>query len=327
MSGAAPSHDILEQAAAWFALLRSSDASAQDRAAWQRWLDSGGSQRAAWDMVERVSSRFEPVQAAGQQRAAASALQAARAAGRGRRQALAGVALLAGSGLLGWGAWRAGVLGELNESLLAAGAGERTGSGEIRRLALADGSSLWLNTASAADVHFDGALRRVVLLRGELSIQTAHGDRRPLVVDTPHGRLRALGTRFTVRLAQRATYLGVFDGAVEARPQHGAARVLQAGQQAHLDSAAVGAPQPARAARDAWTRGVLLAEDITLGELVAELGRYRQGRLAVAPEVAQLRVLGAYPLRNTDQALAMLETALPVRVRRTLPWWVSVEPR
>lgn len=275
-------------------------------------------------MVERISNRFEPMQSPAQQHAAASALQAVRGGGRRRRQVLAGLAGLvasAGAGLLGWDAW--------SESPLAGAmlADHHTGSGDIRQLTLADGSELWLNTASAVDTDFSASLRRITLLRGEIAVRTAHGDTRPLVVDTPHGRLRALGTRFTVRLARQSTYLGVFDGAVEARPERGAARVLHAGQQTELNAVGVAAPQAALAARDAWTRGVLLADDITLGELVAELRPYRHGHLAVAPEVAQLRVLGAYPLRDTDQALAMLEAALPVRVRRTLPWWVSIEAR
>ena len=43
--------------------------------------------------------------------------------------------------------------------------------------------------------------------------------------------------------------------------------------------------------------------------------------------VAELRLVGAFPLGDTDRILASLEESLPLRVRRTLPWWVSVEPR
>ncbi len=59
---------------------------------------------------------------------------------------------------------------------------------------------------------------------------------------------------------------------------------------------------------------------------MAELARYRHGHLAVDPAVAGLPVMGTYPLDDTDRALAMLEAALPVRVRRRLPWWVTLEP-
>ncbi|MCY1371995.1 Protein FecR [compost metagenome] len=80
-------------------------------------------------------------------------------------------------------------------------------------------------------------------------------------------------------------------------------------------------------ARQSWSKGVLLADDMPLGAFVQELSHYRHGHLAVAPEVADLRVVGSYPLHDSDQALAMLEGVLPIRVNRLLPWWVTLEPR
>ncbi|MCS5514780.1 hypothetical protein NWF32_01760 [Pseudomonas qingdaonensis] len=44
------------------------------------------------------------------------------------------------------------------------------------------------------------------------------------------------------------------------------------------------------------------------------------------PLIASLRVMGTYPLNDTDQVLAMLESALPVRVSRRFDWWVTLEP-
>lgn len=43
-----------------------------------------------------------------------------------------------------------------------------------------------------------------------------------------------------------------------------------------------------------------------------------------------LRLLGAFPLHDTDRvlaALAALEATLPVRVQYLAPWWVRVVPR
>jgi transmembrane sensor len=42
--------------------------------------------------------------------------------------------------------------------------------------------------------------------------------------------------------------------------------------------------------------------------------------------VAGLPVFGSYPIADPDRALAMLETVMPIRVRRRLPWWTSIEP-
>ncbi|WYX51809.1 hypothetical protein WJ971_08940 [Achromobacter xylosoxidans] len=61
--------------------------------------------------------------------------------------------------------------------------------------------------------------------------------------------------------------------------------------------------------------------------LVNELGRYRKGYLGVAPEVADMLVMGVFPADDPDRALDLLERNLPVRVQRPLPWWTSIVAR
>ncbi|WZB74169.1 FecR domain-containing protein [Achromobacter insuavis] len=82
---------------------------------------------------------------------------------------------------------------------------------------LPDGSRVWLNTASAFNRDFQPGLRRLHLVAGEILIETGTDKDRPFVVDTAEGRLRALGTRFTVRQEADATLLAVYQGAVEIR--------------------------------------------------------------------------------------------------------------
>jgi transmembrane sensor len=43
--------------------------------------------------------------------------------------------------------------------------------------------------------------------------------------------------------------------------------------------------------------------------------------------VAAIRVVGRFPVGNPDQVLAMLARDLPVSIRRTLPWWTTIEPQ
>ena len=90
---------------------------------------------------------------------------------------------------------------------------------------------------------------------------------------------------------------------------------------------AIDAPERADPAREAWSRGVILADDVALGALIAELDRYQHGHIGVDPAVAGIRVVGRFPADDPDRMLAMLERDLPIRVRRTLPWWVSIEAR
>lgn len=314
--------DHLQQAAEWFALLRAETVTERERSAWRSWFDQNEEHRRAWRLIEAAGRRFEPLQAGANRKLATETLAELRGRRIGRRRALNLLAMVAGGSLATLGAWRYTALPEIASSLTA---DYRTGTGEVRAIVLADGTRLWLNTASALNSEYQANLRRLQLIAGEILIETAH-DARPFVVDTAHGRLRALGTRFTVREHGDFTYLSVYEGAVEIRNDDGA-RVIDAGQQVEFTRAAVTAAGAADPARQAWSGGVLLADNISLRELLDELGRYRKGYLGVAPAVADLRVMGAFPLRDSDRALAMLADALPVQVRRVLPWWVSVEPR
>lgn len=324
----------MEQAAEWYALLKSEEATKNDQARWRAWLEGEPEHRLAWSYIESVSSRFAPIHSTPDPRRTADGLWEANTRLIQRRRVLAGIVGLAGTGLLGWATWRHTPLPLMARMWRA---DHHTVTGETREVVLADGTRVWLNTATAINQDYDSRERRLHLVTGEVLIDTASdtlggvgsvGEKpRPFFVDTPHGRLQALGTRFTVRLDGEQTFLAVYDGAVEAYNKSGHRTVLQAGQQVHFSSDTLGEVQQADVAREAWTRGVLVAQDIPLREVVAELRRYRNGHLGLAPEVADLRVFGNFPLADTDDALDMLAAALPVRVSRTLPWWASIEAR
>lgn len=319
-------HKTLHQAAEWFAVLGAGDAGEEDRARWSAWLAERPEHGRAWQRVQAISSRLAlPAEERG---AAESALAAADRLVR-RRRSLKTLALVGVSASVGWAAWRS----PPGQTLVAGlGADYRTGVGETAQWTLADGSRLWLDTASAADAAFGPALRRISLRTGRLLVETATQagtSAPPLVVDTAEGRLRALGTRFTVQQFDGITELAVHAGRVEVRPGERAAgsKIVAAGEQLRFTAHGIGATQAASVAGEAWIRGVLLADNLPLPAFVAELARYRRGLLRCDPALAHLRVAGGYPLRDPDRALAMLEAALPVRVRHRLPGWVVVEAR
>lgn len=324
----APSSATLQQAAQWYALLRGGSASEADRRAWADWLAARAEHRHAWQQVEAISRGFEPLQAPAMQGAAVVALRQTRGARVSRRHVINGLALVGGTGGLGWLALReGGLMGPWQ----AWAADYASATGEVRELALADGTQLWLNTASAVDVDLSGAERRMRLLAGEVlvsSVATTNADARPLLIQSTQGTLRAEGTRFNLRLEGATTLLTVFDGTVNLNTASTRLRRrVPAGEQVRFDAQRITASAPADVARQSWTRGVLLAQDIPLGELIGELGRYTRRHFSVAPEVARLRVLGGYPLKDPDRVLAMLQSVLPIRVRKPLPWWVSIEAK
>ncbi|GAA4344224.1 FecR domain-containing protein [Pigmentiphaga soli] len=320
-----PDVGSLSQAAEWYAALRAEDASETDRQAWQAWLQARPEHARAWRYIEQVGRMFAPLKTHGTRQAAAAGLKAARKAAAGRRRVLGSLGGLAAGGLLAWLAWRHS---PVPAWLLALNADYHTGTGQQRKLTLPDGSAVWLNTASALDVDYDSTARALRLLAGEILVTTVRdGAGRPFFVRTPFGRMQALGTQFTVRLGDGDVRLDVFDGAVEVVNLAGLVRRVRAGEHLRFDARLAPDSGPADRARQAWSRGVVVADDIPLQALVDELSRYRHGHISVAPEVAGLPAIGVYPATDPDRALALLEHALPIRVRQPLPWWTVIEAR
>ncbi len=120
--------------------------------------------------------------------------------------------VLGGSGYLGWNV-------QQHTSLGNAWADYRTSVGQRRRIELADGTQINLNTHTAIDVAFDGHQRLIRLREGEVLIHTGtRGGHLPFYVETHQGRVQALGTRFTVRQLPDATRVGVLEERVEISP-------------------------------------------------------------------------------------------------------------
>lgn len=309
----------LSQAAEWFAILRDTPVSVSDRAQWQTWLSAHPQHQAAWAEVQAIHTPFEQVTALGDKQAAKTALL--NAEGLSRRNALkligvGGTALFTGLLLKQVSPWRDWVTNIAARQQILTVATGNTGL-----FTLGEGTKLWLNTNSQANVAYSIAMRRITLISGELLIESAKDTAepaRPLVVDTAHGRLTALGTRFTVKLSQHHTFVAVYEGAVSIAPNGtNAMQVINAGQQTQFTDKQILPIETADKARETWTRGILLADNRRLDDFIAELARYRTDTLSVAPEVAHLRLMGAYPLKDTQRVLASIAEVLPVKLQQT----------
>jgi transmembrane sensor len=316
----------LEQAAEWFAVFRSGKIEDDERRRWQAWLASDASHRSAWARVEAISQGVSFAKEAPE--AADSALHAAHQL-RTRRKFIKTLVLTAVTSGLGWQVARQETF---QATLAGLGASHRTSVGESRKVVLADGTQLWLNTDTVLDQRYADGQRLLILHQGEILVET-HPDTqqppRPFIVRSRHGSMRALGTRFEVRQFDGHTQLGVSQGRVEITPADAtfAPRIIDAGQETQFSRSHIAKANALRTTRHAWTQGMLIAQDQPLDQFLAELSRYRHGYLACDPAVAGLRVVGGFPLRDTDQALAMLEAALPVQAHTVMPWWVSVKAR
>ncbi len=308
----------LAQGLEWLVILWSGEASAEERAAWQRWLAAHPDHERAWQQVQRIDARLMDM-------APEASAQALARSGRlaGRRKALR---------LMGWTALGTGVAGLAAQGLpwRAYAADYRSAVGERRELILDDGTRVTLNSDSAVDVAYTAEARRLILRRGEIYIETGHGPAaagRPFFVATAYGDVRALGTRYSVEQQRDRVRVGVHEGAVEIRPSRGPALRLDAGQSALFTPLAAELMPEAAQQSPAWLRGQLVAERLRLADLLDQVGRYRRGVIRCDPRVADLVVSGVYALDDTDRILASLARALPLRVSRYTGYWVVVEPR
>ncbi|WP_341644819.1 FecR family protein [Thauera sp. SDU_THAU2] len=315
------SAEVLDEAADWLMLMQEGSA---DRHAFERWRSLSPEHGRAWERAEALLGKLGALPPA----LALPALD--RPPARGRRAVLAKAGKLAVLLVLlpiGWSGWRLlerkGLMSDY-----------RTAAGEQREILLEDGTQLTLNTATAIDVRFGSTARNILLHAGEILVHTGHDDaaERPLHVITPHGIATPIGTRFNVRLGDTATHVAVLEGKVHIAPGGStASQVLLAGEQASFAPGTLGPVAPGSANTAAWTRGMLMADDMPLGELVDELSRYRSGVVQCHDAVAALRISGAFPVGSaaaTERSLAMLADTLPLDIRRRLDGlWISIDPR
>lgn len=201
------------------------------------------------------------------------------------------------------------------------------------RVRLDDGSTLELNTASAARVRFTATERRVELESGEAHFEVAHDSARPFVVSAGGVAVRAVGTAFNVRFASDAVEVTVTEGKVSVRPAlalgrshgerddrgtpaSGGSTFLSTHERLAIPLArgAIASPAPERlAASDlravlAWQRRVTDFSDTPLAEAVARFNRHNVLQLVVAdPALGARRIGGMFALDDVDAFVRLLE--------------------
>ena len=348
VAGAAPADaaGIADQAAAWLVALDSDDA-AERAAARRGFADWKRQDPRHADAAERMQGFVRQVRqvrggATAQARAAHAALDTAHDSARQsqrRRSAVRAAGTVALVALLALPSWLA--LHRHPPAHLWADL--RTSSGEWSRHTLSDGSQITLSGVSAIRWRADGASRVVELVGGSILVYGARDATRPFYVQTPLGRVRALGTRFAVRYDDGGMTVEMLESRVAVQtteqwrrdPEGGAragALVVTAGQRVHLGAQGAGPLQPLDPAgvEQGWQRHQLVVDDRPLPEVLDQLARHHPGplhfdRRALLP----IRVTGVLPLDDTAQALRLLQRNFPQLRMRSLAarWvWVDLQP-
>ncbi|MCG2841293.1 FecR domain-containing protein [Sandaracinobacter sp. RS1-74] len=204
-------------------------------------------------------------------------------------------------------------------------ADHRTAVGEVRSVALPDGTTAMLDSDSAISVAFDGNRRVVHLLAGRAWFDVRH-EGRPFLVEALDGETHDIGTGFEVRRDGGAVEVGVTQGAVQVRaPGSRSGPTLHAGDRVRYTAAGLDklAAQPA-ARLASWRKGELLFDKQPVQDAIAEIARYRRAPVWTIGDLGNADpVSGLFLIERPDEAL---ETVVQMRGLRmtTLPGGIVI---
>lgn len=304
--------DPHEQAAEWLARRNNGEHSAEEQRAFLVWINASPAHREAYAEAEALWENLRGLDSVADKQLAEARAYLAR---KRRRPALRRLAMAAGVLMAAALTWQLDPLSHLNDQT------HRTAQGQIKTIALADGSRLELDTDSEARVHYSRYGREIRLDRGRAAFTVAHGDTRPFEVFAGKGKIRDIGTQFDVRHEVDGVAIAVLDGEVEVAGQANAAPVtLQRGQQiSYTSSGAIGPMQVIDInSYSAWRQGKLVFRARPLREVLEELGRYQPASLSVAaPGILETKVSGVFPIGDLPQAMQTIAATLPVRITRS----------
>ena len=319
MTACSPSAQVVRQAINWMVRLRENGHDMELQQQCEHWRAAREEHEHAWQRVSGLHRELDLRAVPG----AGMALQTLDASHRRlqRRQVLK---LLGAAAVVGSSAWLSKDLDAVDRwtSDYASATGER------RSFSLPDGSLLQPNTHTAVDLAFDGHQRLVQLKRGELMLtcDTPTHAQKPLLVQTRDSLLEGFAGRFSVRQDVDGTRISVTRGKVAMHlPGNGQVQWAVSGQDYRLDAHGARLVEHPDMDANAWVDGLIVTRDMRLADFLSEVGRYRQGVMSCAGDIAGLRLSGVFRLEDTDKLLELLPQTLPVRVSYRTRWWVRVD--
>lgn len=312
---------LTDAAAAWFARMRGPDAE-RHRPAFEQWLAADPAHRQAYD---RIALRWDQAglvghTPSGQAREGLSQAPR-RAAFPAHYYALAAsvvVVIAIGALLLLSPGRDAG-----SRAPLIAATGLTSPVGTIRRVTLADGSVVTLDTGTRLEVAFTSAERRLRLVTGRARFEVAHDAARRFVVAAGEGEVVATGTIFDVSLVGAHPRVQLIEGSVEVRGRPatpGAAGPpvarLSPGQALALGKPET-APSTAPAAEAQWVSGMLSFDETPLDDAIAEANRYSNRQIRLGDDaLARLKVTGAFRAGDQESIARAIAAGFGLRVER-----------
>ena len=337
---------VESEALAWIAQLNGDSVTEKDLAAFREWVNRSPAHQAEirelaalWTDLNALTVMDEPI------RQADAVSKRLRKQGRWKRWAVLPV-------LAGAAAVCALVLSPV---ILPTDAGDetyqqavnvplvfKTAKGEHQVYSFEDGSIITLNTDSHIEVDFNKDQRDVRLIKGEALFTVAHDEKRPFLVFANDGIVRAVGTEFSVHLANDAIDVLVSEGSVElstlkptqpsleqlsatqsssGSPKVASLGIIKAGQTARVKSSEAAIALVSTEVIDAelsWRVGRIEFTGEGLEQAIDEYTRYTNLNIVIAdPELNDIRLGGSFPTGETDLFFNTLELQFGINVDKS----------
>ncbi len=195
-----------------------------------------------------------------------------------------------------------------------------THKGQRQTFALADGSTLQLNTDTRLSVQLSGHARKLVLDRGEVALKVTHDASRPLTLVAGDTKITDLGTEFNVRRDDDGgVAVAVREGEVQLTQRGAPTATLYRGDTAVHPSGTVGAvishgdPDEAFA----WQNRHAIYRNQPLSVVVRDLNRYFDKPIVVDDQAGRLRLNAILTLDSEPLVVRRLQDFLPIQAKTT----------
>lgn len=203
-----------------------------------------------------------------------------------------------------------------------------TNNGERLQTQLTDGTRVHLNHATRLQVHeFSDSNERRVQLTGEAYFEVVpHSS--PFIVETRHGRIRVLGTKFNVWGRETATRVAVTEGQVSL---HSSTHTVLLSQN-EMGVSKAGEPPAEKTVEDAatysgWRDGKLVFDQTSLTEIAFELQRYYDVTIKLAANhKGDLTLTGTFHNQPIEMVLKSVCLTLELTYTKESGKYVISEP-
>lgn len=185
----------------------------------------------------------------------------------------------------------------------------QTPLGGRETIAFSDGTKIELNTNTRLRTRMTSAERTVWIEKGEAFFTVHHDAAHPFVVIAGNRRVTDIGTAFLVRRDNRHLEVAVMQGRVRFdAPSAQSASVTALLTPGDVATASAGTMVVTRRAHEAlahelgWRKGMLILDDVTLADAVAEFNRYNVHKIVIADsDAATMHIGGTF--RTSDVKL------------------------